>query len=147
MRVTLSILIGASLALAACSQEGEEPAGEDAEATATAPESDEPAEVVEEADNGLREWLVGIWSYDGTCASDFVVVYEADGTMHNDGESGTWAVSGDTLTETIDEEFEMGEPGTTKLDPPRVRTLEVEMTDEGKGNLLFEGESYPITRC
>ena len=141
MRIALSILAGATLAMTACSQDAEEPAEETA---ATAPEVQEP---VAESDNGLREWLVGDWSYIESCASDFGVFYRADGTMSNDGERGTWSVSGDTLTETIDEEFEMGVDGTTTIDPPRVRQMDVEMVDEDNGNLLFEGESFPIRRC
>ena len=143
MRLVVCAIAGAGLALAACSQEEEQRAEETTPQVAEAPVS----QTIEESDNGLSEWIVGTWSYDGTCASDFAVFYEADGTMHNDGEAGTWEVSGDTLTETITEEFEMGEPGTTKLDPPRVRSLEVEMLDADRGNLLFEGDTYEITRC
>ncbi|MEL7731076.1 hypothetical protein AAG612_16220 [Citromicrobium bathyomarinum] len=143
MRLAFCAIAGASLALAACSQEEEQP---DERGTVQADAGD-GADTPEEADNGLSEWIVGTWSYDGTCASDFAVFYEADGTMHNDAESGTWDVSGKTLTETITEEFEMGEPGVTKIDPPRVRRIEVEMLDQTKGNLVFEGDTYPITRC
>ncbi|GAB5348344.1 hypothetical protein [Alteriqipengyuania sp. 357] len=144
MRLAFCMIAGASLALAACSQEADEPAEDSAPQAAAV---DQTAEAPVQADSGLREWIVGTWSYDGTCASDFAVFYEADGTMHNDGEAGSWDVSGDTLTETITEEFEMGEPGVTKVDPPRVRALEVAMIDEDRGNLIFEGDTYEITRC
>ena len=143
MRLAFCLIAGASLALAACSQEEEQPTEESVAQTDAGDEAPAP----EETDNGLSEWIVGTWSYDGTCASDFVVVYNADGTMSNEGESGTWDVAGNTLIETITEEFEMGEPGSTKVDPPRVRELEVEMLDETKGNLVSEGDTYPITRC
>lgn len=141
MRHLFAVIAGTGLVLTACSQEAEEPAAEAVETT------EDAAAPAEEPDNALREWLVGDWSYVDSCATDFAVFYRADGTMSNDSESGTWSVSGDTLTETIDEEFEMGEPGATRIDPPRVRQMDVEIVDEDRGNLLFEGESFPIRRC
>jgi len=143
MRLAFCAIAGASLALAACSQEKEQPTEE----STVQADAEEASDTPEEADSGLREWLVGTWSYDGTCASDFAVFYNADGTMRNEGESGTWEVAGNTLRETITQEFEMGEPGSTKVDPPRVRELQIEMVDETTGNLISEGDTYPITRC
>lgn len=149
MRFATVLAIGSAMMLAACSS-GEEDS-DTAEADGAAPTAvEETAEedVAEDADGAvLRQWMIGSWSYEDNCANDNGVRYNRDGTLMNSGEIGTWSVAGATLTETITEQFEMGDEGTTKLNPPNVRKMDVEMVDNGHGLLIFEGEEYPILRC
>lgn len=145
MRFAIMILTGASLA--GCSPEAGQPEEGTAEKAAEASLLTSAPVASAAPQSGLDEWLVGVWSFDGTCASDDVVVYDADGTMRNYSQAGTWEASGNVVTETITEEFEMGEPGSITLDPPTKRVIEVKRIDEGHGTLRFDGEVFPVTRC
>lgn len=145
MRAIVILAAGLALPLVACSEEqevavaqAEAVAGPDAETTS----AEEPA-----ADEGLRDWIIGTWSFLDNCDNDFVVVYEADGSMHTDSEIGTWTLDGTGLTETITETFEMGEEGTTAVDPPQVRDFAIEKVDDTHGVITFEGEDFPILKC
>ncbi|WP_448662425.1 hypothetical protein ACG3SL_17420 [Sphingomonas sp. CJ20] len=95
----------------------------------------------------LRDWIVGAWSFDATCSTDFVIHYEADGALDNAGEVGRWALEGDMLTETVTERFENGGEAPVKLDPPTRRTYRVERIDAGHGVITFEKRRVPILRC
>ncbi|HEX8300792.1 hypothetical protein [Sphingomonas sp.] len=95
----------------------------------------------------MAQWLVGAWSYDTSCATDFILRYNADGTLQNGEDSGRWVLDGDIVSETISERFEMGSDAPVKLDPPEKRTYSLERIDAGKGSLTFKGKKIPIQRC
>lgn len=120
-----------------------EPAVDAAESAAPAPVATSPAV----AASPLAQWLVGAWSYDTSCATDFILHYNADGTLQNGEDSGRWALDGVKVTETISERFEMGSDAPVRLSPPETRTYTVEQIDAGKGALTFQGKKIPIQRC
>lgn len=95
----------------------------------------------------LGEWLVGSWSFDSSCATDFIIRYDADGRLDNAGEVGRWSLEGEELTETVSERFENGGEESVKLDPPVVRRYALRRTDASHGTILFEGRTVPILRC
>lgn len=95
----------------------------------------------------MAQWLVGAWSYDTSCATDFILHYNADGTLQNGEDSGHWSIDGDKVTETISERFEMGSDAPIKLDRPETRSYTVAQIDADKGNLTFQGKKIPILRC
>ena len=67
--------------------------------------------------------------------------------MHTDSEAGTWEASGTTVTESITEQFEMGEPDTVRLDPPLVREGEVERIDDTHAIFRYDGYTSRSTKC
>jgi hypothetical protein len=79
--------------------------------------------------------------------ADFILRYNADGTLQNGEDSGRWVLDGDIVSETISERFEMGSDAPVKLDPPEKRTYSLERIDAGKGSLTFKGKKIPIQRC
>lgn len=97
-------------------------------------------------DGSLKSWLVGTWSFEDNCGSDFLVHYKPDGTVENSGDTGTWKVDGETVTEVITDRFNNGE-GATKLDPPESRTYSVIRQGDGRGVLNYNRRSVPIVRC
>lgn len=98
---------------------------------------------------GMAEWLVGTWSFEAECATDFAVHYNADGSLENSGDGGTWKLDGDTITETVTERFEMGGNAPEKLKAPEVRSYKVERVDQNHGVVTspFNGKKVPILRC
>ena len=99
------------------------------------------------AGSPMAQWLVGAWSFDTSCATDFIVHYNADGSLQNSEDSGRWALAGDTITETIVERFEMGSDAPQKIDPPETRSYKVEQKGADAGMLTFRGKKIPIQRC
>ena len=95
----------------------------------------------------MAQWLVGSWSFETSCATDFIVHYYADGSLQNGEDSGRWSLKGDTITETIVERFEMGSDAPQKIDPPETRSYRVEQGGADKGILTFRGKKIPIQRC
>lgn len=96
----------------------------------------------------LRDWLVGSWSFEASCASDFIAHYGADGAVDNSGEIGSWSISGDTITETIRERYDSAESdGAQKLNPPETRSYTVERTDQDHGTITYQGRKVPMLRC
>ncbi|MBL4791951.1 hypothetical protein AAG607_05315 [Citromicrobium bathyomarinum] len=149
MRLATCTAIAMGLVLAGCSEQKKDGARDDA-----VPAFDQSLvptvmaiQTAEPAGQALNKWLVGTWSHDGSCASDFVSVYDADGTMHTDSEAGTWEASGTTVTESITEQFEMGEPDTVRLDPPLVREVEVERIDDTHAIFRYDGYTSRSTKC
>lgn len=141
-------LCGAALvALAGCSPEAAQaPANETA--TANAPEpAQSPAPPPPAADAPLRDWLVGTWSYDTNCVTDFLLRYEADGVLYNAGETGRWTLEGDTVTDTVTERLGSGGEVPMKLDPPIVRSYRVSRGDATHGTITIDGRTVPILRC
>jgi hypothetical protein len=98
---------------------------------------------------GLAAWLVGTWSFEAECATDFAVHYNADGSVENSGEGGRWKLDGDTITETITERFEMGGDEPQKVEPAEVRSYKVERVGQNRGVVTspFNGNKVPILRC
>lgn len=142
--------IAAALALTGCSGESSPPpANQSAQSTpvaatpAAAPAPAAPAS----PPSALRDWLVGTWSFDTSCATDFIIHYEADGKLDNAGEVGTWLLDGDMLTETVVERFENGGEAPVKLDPPVIRTYRIARRDGSHGTIRIENRTVPILRC
>ncbi|MES2986840.1 MAG: hypothetical protein V4808_02945 [Pseudomonadota bacterium] len=148
MKRGLSGLIVAAALLAGC-KPAPAPVANQAEAVANLAEP-APAPIATSAaiaGSPMAQWMVGAWSYDATCATDFILHYNADGTLQNGEDSGNWALDGAKVTETITERFEMGSDAPVKLSPPDTRTYTVEQIDAGKGSLTFQGKKIPIQRC
>lgn len=96
----------------------------------------------------LHDWLVGSWSFESSCASDFIAHYGADGAVDNSGEMGSWSVNGDTITETIRERYDSAESdGAQKVNPPEVRSYTIERTDQDHGTITYQGRKVPMLRC
>jgi hypothetical protein len=96
----------------------------------------------------LHDWLVGSWSFESSCASDFIAHYGADGALDNSGEIGSWAVRGDTITETIRERYDSAEAdGAQKVNPPETRDYTVEKIDQDHGTITYQGRKVPMLRC
>ncbi len=133
--IMLSVLL-----LASCNQPVQ-PSANDAELInsdeAAPPPTPHLADAAPLPAGGLNDWLVGIWSFEKECATDFAVHYNADGKLENSGETGTWKLEGDTITETITGRFEMGGEGPEKLKSPIVRSYSVVRTDQNHGVLTY----------
>jgi hypothetical protein len=95
----------------------------------------------------LATWLVGAWSADTSCATDFMAHYNADGTLQYGEDTGTWTLAGDAVTETITERFAMESDAAEKLPEPEKRTYKVAQIDAGHGTITYEGRKIPIQRC
>jgi hypothetical protein len=96
----------------------------------------------------LHDWLVGSWSFESSCASDFIAHYGPDGALDNSGEIGSWAVAGDTITETIRERYDSAEAdGAQKVNPPETRNYTVERIDQDHGTITYQGRKVPMLRC
>lgn len=98
---------------------------------------------------GMAEWLTGAWSFEKECASDFVVHYNADGTLENWVGGGRWAFADGKVTETITEKFDMGAEASEKVSPPEVHSYPVERVDQNHGVATspYTGKKVPILRC
>jgi hypothetical protein len=96
----------------------------------------------------LRGWLTGTWSFEASCTTDFIVHYNADGSLDNSGNIGGWKIEGDRITETVTQKpDENGEGPVVKVDPPEVIVYTVVRTDQDHGVLTFQGRNVPILRC
>jgi hypothetical protein len=150
MKRGLSIFaIGAALLAAGCKPDSPAPVPVQSQA-ANAAEPPAPAPAATSAavaGSPVAQWLVGAWSYDTSCATDFILHYNADGTLQNGEDSGRWSLEGNAVTETITERFEMGSEAPLKLNPPEKRIYSVEQIDAGKGSLTFQGKKIAIQRC
>ena len=83
----IALMLGGA-ALAACQPDAAKPVPKaEASEAAVAP----AAAAAGAAGAPLREWLVGSWSFEASCASDFIAHYAADGSLDNSGEMGGWA--------------------------------------------------------
>lgn len=138
----------ALLAVAGCKPAAIVPEDNQA-ANITAPEA-APAPVATSAAvaaSPLARWLVGSWSYDDSCATDFMMHFNADGGLQNGEDAGRWSLDGDAVTETITERFAMGSDAPEKLSPPEMRSYTVVQIDAEKGSITFRGKKIPIQRC
>ena len=96
---------------------------------------------------GLRDWLIGTWSFEESCSTDFIAHYNADGTLDNGGDIGTWTLDGDRVTETITERFESGGEDSIKINPPEKRSYRVIRSDATHGVIEFERRNVRMQRC
>lgn len=137
--------LAALLALGACNgPPPAAPANNTADPIANAaPETPVPARPT--ADAPVAQWLVGHWAYEDDCATDFTVVYSADGKLDAHGEVGSWKAEGNAVTETVT--AHMGEAGTEPIDPPQVIRYTVEKQGADRGVLRRGNASQPIRRC
>jgi hypothetical protein len=148
IRAYRAALAAVLVSAGACSPAApDKPADKPTAAAPAAAPSSAPVPPADPATAPLGQWLVGTWSFDTSCASDFLIVYEADGRLDNSGETGRWALSGDTLTETITEKLESGGDAPQKVDPPTTRRYTVARIDAGHGTILFQGKAVPVLRC
>jgi len=141
----IAILLGGA-ALAACQPDAAKPVQKAEAHEAAAPNAAAPK--VAAADAPLHDWLVGSWSFESSCASDFIAHYAADGTLDNSGEMGGWALAGDTVTETIRERYDSAaSDGAEKVNPPETRSYTIEQTDKDHGTITYQGRKVPMLRC
>jgi hypothetical protein len=141
------IIVAACGMLAACGSDdaGESPAVN--VAASPTPVASSAAAPSQPKSAPLREWIIGTWSFDTSCATDFLIRYDADGRLDNAGEVGSWRAEGDRLTETVTERLEQGGDAPEKLARPIVRTYAVRRTDSSRGIITFENRDVPIQRC
>jgi hypothetical protein len=137
----------AALALLCSCKPAAPPPANQAAANAAAPQPAGTDVAADLAKAGLREWLIGTWSFERDCATDLHVHYNADGSLDNSGEIGTWAIAGDEVTETITQKLESGGEEPVKADPPEVRKYRVVRGDPNHGVVNFERRSVPMLRC
>jgi hypothetical protein len=95
----------------------------------------------------LRDWLVGTWSFETSCATDFLARYGADGSLDNSGEVGSWAFDGETVTETIRERPDEGGEVPVTVNPPETRAYTVARVDQNHGTITYQGRKVPMLRC
>ncbi|MEP9359155.1 hypothetical protein [Sphingomonas sp. KR3-1] len=136
----IAIALGCA-ALAACKPDAPKVAQK---AQASAPVAPAPAA----ANAPLKDWLAGSWSFESSCASDFIAHYAADGSLDNSGEMGSWALAGDTVTETIRERYDAAaSENAAKVDPPLTRSYTIARTDQDHGTITYQGRKVPMLRC
>lgn len=139
----IAALIGCA-ALAACNQGPVKPV-QKAQASEVQPVAAVPRPAGPAAP--LQAWLVGSWSFENSCASDFIAHYAADGALDNSGETGSWALAGDTVTETIRERYDSAADGTDKVNPPETRSYTIAQIDKDHGTITYQGRKVPMLRC
>lgn len=146
------LVILSALLLAACNPPAPSPANMAETAGENQAEPSAAAHLPDSAPlpaGGMAEWLVGHWSFESECASDFTVRFNPDGTVENSGDAGRWKLDSGKITETITERFEMGEDAPQKVEPAEVRSYSVERIDQNHGVVTspFNGKKVPILRC
>lgn len=151
MKRGLSIFaIGAALLAAGCKPTPPAPVVNQADNSVANQADAPPAPVATSAAvaaSPLAQWLVGSWSAEANCSSDFIAHYNADGSLQYGEDSGIWALAGDVVTETITERFAMESDAPQKLAKPETRSYTVTRTDQGHGTINFKGRKVPIQRC
>jgi hypothetical protein len=143
------ILLAATVlgALSACQEQAPQPKNESVrvQPSAAVPVPDMPSNAVPPNED-LAGYIVGAWSFESDCATDFSVHYYPNGKVENSGNIGLWGLEGDTITETITERFEMGgEP--EQVAPAEVLRYTVTRVDEKHAVLTIDGRKVPIQRC
>lgn len=106
------------------------------------------------APGGKAVSIAGGWVNEGgACDSGASVFFNADGTYLSEGEKGTWALSGQTLTVTTSTSFD--EAATTPQGPEEsigdsgekaILTL-LSLTDDAARVVLSNGSNASWTRC
>ncbi len=150
MRGLTIFALGAALLVAGCKPAPPAPAnlGENLAANLAEPAAPAPmATSAAIAASPLASWLVGAWSAEANCSSDFIAHYNADGSLQYGEDSGHWAIAGAAVTETITERFAMESDVPQKLPKPETRTYTVARIDAGHGTIIFNGRKVAIQRC
>lgn len=147
MRIGYLTGIAALALLGGCQPDApQSPANAGAGAPSPTP-SPPPPENASAERSPLRDWLVGTWTTEQSCQTDFLIHYNADGSVDNYGDVGTWTVEREEVTEAITEKLHENGDEPVKLDPPEKRTYTVMRSDPTHGIIRFQGRSVPITRC
>lgn len=141
----IAVAIG-GIALAACEPDAPKPV-EKGEASAPASQASAGPAATPLAPSPMREWLVGTWSFEASCATDFLAKYGADGSLDNSGEVGSWSLAGETVTETIRERPDENGEAPVKLNPPETRAYSVAQIDQNHGTITYQGRKVPMLRC
>jgi len=149
MNRTLPAFVALAL-LCGCKPHPSAPAGNQAQGNAAAPKPGELSATSDVAPDlakaGLHDWLVGTWSLEGGCPSDLVVRYDAKGALDNAGDTGSWTIDGDRVTETITAHQGLGE-APEKVDPAEKRSYRVVRGDADHGMIEYERRNVSIKRC
>ncbi len=93
-----------------------------------------------------REYFVGLWSFDGTCASGWGMGLQADGAVwYDEWGSGLWLLQ-DGAIRMILQESEMGVDEVLGVLP---LTIEIETVEKDgfTGRYVEDGEAVTATRC
>lgn len=149
MKRGLSILMTGAALLAACkpAPPAANQAIENVAANAAEPAPAPAATSAAIAASPLAQWLVGSWSAEANCSSDFIAHYNADGSLQYGEDSGTWTLAGNAVTEAITERFAMESDSPQKLAKPETRTYSVTRIDQDHGTIAFQGRKVSIQRC
>ena len=138
----IALVLGGA-ALAACQPDAAKPVQKAEASEAAAPAPAKPA-----VEAPLHDWLVGSWSFESSCASDFIAHYAADGSLDNSGEMGGWALAGNMVTETIRERDDAAaRDGAEKVNPPETGSYTIERADQDHGTITYQGRKVPMLRC
>ena len=92
------------------------------------------------------EYLIGIWSFDGTCASGAGMSLQPDGEVwYDEWGTGLWLYRDGTIRMIL-QEVEMGVDVVTGVLP---LTIEIESTnsDGFTGRYVEDGQPVTATRC
>lgn len=142
MRLRLVSAAAALLIVAGCKPAAPQPAATPSAAPTPAPSPGSP-----ELATDLGKWVVGTWSFESNCGSDFQVSYGANGSLDNSGDTGRWSIAGDKVTEAISEKLDENGEHTVKLSPPETRSYTLERIDGQHGSITYQGRKVPILRC
>jgi hypothetical protein len=145
-----AIALGAALLAGACAPDAAPVGNEIANQLAAPAAPAAPAAIATSAAvaaSPLAQWLVGSWSADKSCATDFIAHYHADGSLQYGEDSGVWTLAGATVTETITARFAMDGDAAAKLPEPERRTYTVRQIDPGHGTITYQGRKIAIQRC
>lgn len=95
----------------------------------------------------LAKWLVGSWSAEKSCTTDFMAHYNADGSLAYGEDTGIWVLVGDTVTEQITQRPTMAAGSNATSTEPERRAYRVAKIDEDHGTITFESRKIAIQRC
>ena len=93
-----------------------------------------------------REFLVGTWSFDGTCASGWGMGLAPDGEVwFDEWGHGLWVLENDTIRMILQE----SEPGSEQVRGVAAMSLRVEAVSRQAFTGLFvgRGEAVSATKC
>jgi hypothetical protein len=130
------------------------PSGQEKKVVSPLAKAARHAEKQEDAAAGRATSIAGGWvNAGGACDSGASVFFNADGTYMSEGEQGTWALTGKTLTvttSTILEETEVPVQGpdesTGDTGEKTILTL-LSLTDDTARVVLANGSNANWTRC
>lgn len=93
-----------------------------------------------------RDYLVGTWSFDGSCASGYGMGLQANGEQwFDEWGQGLWALDGDKIR-LIVRDVEMGTGRVLDVIPVTIAILSVR-PDRFEGRFAGSGQAITATRC